>query len=488
MVANHRAAIASLESWASSILTPEARRYALWELSRRAGVTRDQFDSWRIEHAVGHDVVWINGESPEKIDFPLAPAAFWKKLERRAFEIAHASWMFPPQPQISREIPDFIVPFASERIGSRPLFQAIDSVTVICSLDLLTSLFLTLSRFEETIDDVRDEHGRFPSSESLAVKHGFLERPIVDEYGFALQQALSYLLPTYRAPVRELRVKLSHDIDDVGAPFRIRAVAGHTWVRHCPSASFRDLASAVSGVEPAYLSCVRAISRISLESGLDSALYWKSCAYSAYDSGYSLSDPKVQAVVRWAGEQGIELGAHPGYHTFSSCAELSRQLESIRNLIGTQSLGGRQHYLRWCPETWKDWESCGMAYDSTVGYADRIGFRAGTSIPYMPWLLDLGREARLLEIPLTVMDVTVAVTTQIPEEQFENVMRIVAKCRLVGGVFTLLWHNNSLMDSRYGDTYFRLINHLAGAKRFRWEDQVRAPRATQKKRPRPSVS
>ena len=118
-----------------------------------------------------------------------------------------------------------------------------------------------------------------------------------------------------------------------------------------------------------------------------------------------------------------------------------------------------------------------MAYDSTVGYADRIGFRAGTCVPYQPWLLDLGREARLLEIPLTVMDVTVAGVTDAPEAQFEDIMGIIAKCRLVGGVFTLLWHNKSLMDPRYSDTYFRLINHLSGAKRFAWEDEVHATRA-----------
>jgi hypothetical protein len=56
-------------------------------------------------------------------------------------------------------------------------------------------------------------------------------------------------------------------------------------------------------------------------------------------------------------------------------------------------------------------------------------------------------------------------------------MAIVAKCRLVGGVFTLLWHNNSLMEPRYGDTYIRLIDRLAGAARFAWEDELRAPRA-----------
>src|SRR5262249_14599496 len=150
------------------------------------------------------------------------------------------------------------------------------------------------------------------------------------------------------------------------------------------------------------------------ERRLDSALYWKSSPYSDHDSGYDLFDSKIQAVSRWACENGIELGAHPGYYTYLLQQHLSDQLESIRRAAGTRHIGGRQHYLRWSPQTWEDWEMCGMAYDSSLGYADEIGFRAGTCIPYRPWLLGPGREASLLEIPLTVMDVTVAGNTRSP--------------------------------------------------------------------------
>ncbi len=459
---------------APRIVRREARLYALWELSRRAGITRHQFDAWRIDHRNDRDVIWINGGSPQRIEFPVAPPEFWNRLGSRQIEVARASWMFPPPPAIQAAIPDFVVPFSSGVKSRQPLFQAADSMTVVCSADLLTSLLLTLSRYEEAINKTRDAHGRFPASASLATEHGFLERPIVDEYGYAFQQAFSYLRPGYTPPVRELRVKLSHDIDEVGMPFRIRPVVGHTLARRNPIATLRDLAGILGASEPTYLACVRTICRISIESRLDSALYWKSSPYSDYDSGYSLCDAKIRAVIRWAREHGIEMGGHPGYYTYHSREKLQEQFEHIQSAIGTRLMGGRQHYLRWSPQTWEDWEACGIAYDSTLGYADGIGFRAGTCIPYKPWLLGAGREANLLEIPLTVMDVTVAADK--PEEQFQRIMTIVAKCRLVGGVFTLLWHNNSLIAPCYGDTYMRLINHLAGARRFAWEDEVPAPR------------
>lgn len=460
---------------ANTMICRRARLYSLWELSRRAGITRDQFEAWKVDSYPDHDVVWIDWGRKKRIDFPVSPPEFWNKLSSRPFEVGFACWMFPPSLTIADAIPNFVVPFSAGPVAGQPLFRAVNSSHVTCSTDLLSSILLTLSRYEEVVCDLRDNHSRFPAAASLAAEHGFVDRPIIDEYGFGFEQAVSYLLPAWTAPPRELRVKLSHDIDQVGFPFRIRPVVGHALVRRKPMAAFRDLFSALGGCEPSYLNCLRTICRLSLDRGLDSALYWKSPPYTNYDSGYSLSDRKIQAVIQWAREKGIEMGAHPGYYTYGSVERLREQFEYVRRAVGNTLIGGRQHYLRWSPETWEQWEECGFAYDSTVGYADRIGFRAGTCIPYKPWLLGPAREANLLEIPLTVMDATLSHYMGLrTEQQLERIMRVVAKCRLVGGVFTLLWHNTSLMDPSYGDTYMILVDSLAGTKRFAWEDENRS--------------
>jgi hypothetical protein len=112
---------------------------------------------------------------------------------------------------------------------------------------------------------------------------------------------------------------------------------------------------------------------------------------------------------------------------------------------------------------------CGLAYDSTVGYADRIGFRAGTCIPYRPWLFSLDRAANLLEIPLLVMDGTLLHYMGLsPEQSLDAVQELVARCRAVGGVFTLLWHNSSLLDPGAAALYRQLLDSLAGSERFDW--------------------
>jgi hypothetical protein len=334
-------------------------------------------------------------------------------------------------------------------------------------LDLPASILLTLSRFEEMQATERDVHGRFSASMSLAARDGFLNRPIVDEYGLALEQALTHLLPRWQPVERKLRVKLSHDIDEVGIPFNFSSAVGHTIRRHKPLATVRDLLGSVVGLSPTYLKLIRSIVRMSLERGLDSAVYWKASRRSPLDSGYDPRHPKVREVISWLHEQGVETGVHPGYETFLSPDRLLREVQILREALGEQPLGGRQHYLRWCPDSWLHWETCGLAYDSTVGYADQIGFRAGTCVPYRPWLLFLNREANLIEIPLLVMDGTLLYYMGLtPRQSLEAVLECVTRCSFIGGVFTLLWHNSSLIDPIYKDLYRNILDTLAGHKKF----------------------
>jgi len=374
----------------------------------------------------------------------------------------------------ARLVPDFIVPFCSkESRPGQPLFDQVGPQTFECTEDLLASIVLTLSRFEELQPIEKDEHGRFPASASLAKAHGFLNRPIVDEYGLGFQQILLRLTPGWNPEPAKLRIKVTHDVDQLGIPFSLRSALGHLLLRRAPLACARDFLSLALPVEPGYLNFVRAICRHSLDRNICPAVYWKASPPGPFDTGYDLNDPRVANVITWCRERGIELGVHPSYDTFESPTKLQQEVEHVRNVVGYKHIGGRQHYLRWCPRTWVEWEGCGLAYDSSVGYADHVGFRAGTCFPYFPWLLESDRQSALLEIPLIVMDGTLIGYMKLDlEESLQIVQKLVRSCALVGGVFTLLWHNSSLVGTD-AQLYLRILDYLAGESDYDWEADIR---------------
>ena len=454
-------------------VTPEARLYALDQLATRAGVQRDFWRKWKIQCGPDETVVSVGDGTRKRIRFKHAPRQFWVQLRRQVFQTAYVGWMAPPSPYVQRYVPGFIVPFAHEQMSST-LFTVAANGDVECSLDLLGSILLTLSRFEETLPGERDGHGRFTAAQSVAFQQGFLHRPIVDEYGLAFEQALACVVPGWTPTQRKLRVKVSHDIDHVGIPFRLRPTLGHSLIRHAPGQTLRDFLAPVMGLRPSQLDCVLRAINLSRNYGLSSTAYWKASPVGPMDSGYDPKHPKVLKTIAHLKREGVECGVHPGYQTFANPERLAQEVSILREALEEAYLGGRQHYLRWAPHTWMDWERCGLAYDSTLGFADHIGFRAGTCTPYRPWLLEENRQAELLEIPLAIMDVTLNgyMGHRRLADRYCLIGDCIARCELVGGVFTLLWHNDRLLDRADRATYEWILAKVSGSTGFDWREAL----------------
>lgn len=453
-------------------LTREARIYGVREIARRAGVSDDLISGWRIEITDRSTLVSLDPNGKKKICFPFDMGNQGLSSADIKSKPARATWAYPPPTELARLTPDFVIPFVGtgNTDGKMAMFRCGNPDSIEFNFDLLTTAVWTLARAEEIVELERDAHGRFPASASMAVREHFLHRPIVDEYGFAFAQALSCLLPGWSPQRGPFRVKLSHDIDEVGIPFSLRTTLGHTLRRGKPSATIEDLLSSFTEQYPVYLAAILEVARLSLEYDVNSAFYWKASSVSEYDSGYNPDHPKIKRAMRWLFESGFENGVHPGYETFGSIGRLSAEVAAMRQCLGQIELGGRQHYLRWNPQTWRHWESCGLAYDSSVGFAERIGFRAGTCVPYQPWLFAENREANLLEIPLLVMDRTLNSYMRLgAERSLELVADCIERCRSVGGVFTLLWHNDALIEPSYGELYPRILSRVLGSPRFDWK-------------------
>lgn len=452
-------------------ITPQARRYALLELARRAGVSAEMFRTWTIRQDWKGTTLELSSTPAKQILFPNATTELLRRIAGNQASTVRREWLYEPPAEIKKAVPDFIVPFADGEKGSEPLFVATNRDRIVCSVDLLLAVILVLSRWEEAIATEHDPHGRFCAKQSVAFKDAFLERPIVDEYGLALEQALKFLYPGWRVPDRKLRAKISHDADHVGIPFHGKNLLRQIAHRD-PKNAWRELWGWLPDCDPADLCAVREIVALTREHNLDSAVYWMASAPSLRDSGYDPRHRKVRRLINWLSEQGVECGVQPGYSTYRSPERLRREVNLLREVLGDGPLGGRQHYLRWCVDTWIHWEMCGLAYDSTLSFADHIGFRCGTSIPYQPWLLSLNRPADLLEIPLLVMDRTLLGYMNLTEERsVEAVQRCVERCTAVGGVFTMVWHNNTLLEPNYRSLYLKLLHVLEGADQFDWKKE-----------------
>ena len=183
------------------------------------------------------------------------------------------------------------------------------------------------------------------------------------------------------------------------------------------------------------------------------------------EGDYDLDAHDVRALIGELRELGAEFGIHPGYATLGDPARLAAEKARLDAALGTGRYGGRQHWLRFrAPDTWRHWAAAGLTYDSTMGFADREGFRCGTSHPFRPFDVEQDREIDVLEVPLIAMDATLRHYRKLtPEATRARLLELAGACRRVGGTFTLLWHNSSLEGAwkPWGDVYRCLVPELA---------------------------
>jgi hypothetical protein len=340
-------------------------------------------------------------------------------------------------------------------------------------LDVFGSVFFMLARYEEAVGGDRDRHGRFPASASLAVREGFLDRPIVNEYVEILWSCMERLWPSLRRKARVFRVRPSHDVDCPSYytfyPKReiAMAVAGDVVKRRSPALALRRLRS--------WLEVARGSARDpfdtfdwlmdrSEERGWISSFNFIAGGETEFDRPrYPLGHDMVQGVISRIVGRGHEVGFHPSYSTVGDEGRWRSELDALRSgAPGARVRGGRQHYLRFeVPGTWRLWDGAGLEYDSTLVYADRAGFRCGTCYEYP--VFDVGRRVslKLKERPTIVMESTVISDRYMGlgtgRDAHDIISDLKEKCRTFDGDFVVLWHNSALSDSESADLYLSAI-------------------------------
>jgi hypothetical protein len=404
-------------------------------------------------------------------------------LPEGLFATDPAAWLteasLPPSPLPWREIEGRRLPVL---YGPRPVPWTVvsgDEGSAHVAIDVVGSAFFMLTRYEEVAVGARDAYGRFPVSSSVADREGFVGVPIVDAYVELMWSALRRLWPRLERRRRSFRLALTHDVDDplasLGrtAPRLARQLAADALVRRDPALAARRVRSWAAmrrgdhRLDP--YNTFDFLMAVSERHGMTSAFYFLATEEASTRNGpYTLEHPWVRALITRIHRRGHEIGYHAGFDTYRDAERTGEEFRRLRTAatelgVSQSQWGGRQHYLRWeNPSTWANWEQAGLDYDSTVGFADRIGFRLGTCHEFPTFQVRERRPLRLRERPLIVMDRTVFDYMRLsPEDAREAVLEVARECRRAAGTLTVLWHNSTLPTAAQRRWYEALAQALA---------------------------
>lgn len=346
--------------------------------------------------------------------------------------------------------------------------------------DILALAAWMMTRHEEIGTEDLDEHGRFPAVASHAYAHGYLERPVVDEWLQVLRQIIRRLWPGLELQKSTLTTAVSHDVD---APSRsgFSPILQVVRLATADALKRKDLKLAL-GTFQSKLQTRGSLCKADPFNTFDwlmdcaeakslKAAFYFICGRTvkSRDALYDVEHPAIRALLRRIHQRGHEVGLHPSYGTCLEPGAIAKEAARLRRVcaeegVRQESWGGRMHYLRWRhPDTLREWEVAGMSYDSTLGYADHPGFRCGTCYEYPAYDPDRDQILNVRIRPLVVMEATVMAPWYLglgaSERAKEKFMTLKERCRQVGGVFTLLWHNSELIEPEKRELFKCVLDH-----------------------------
>ena len=159
-------------------------------------------------------------------------------------------------------------------------------------------------------------------------------------------------------------------------------------------------------------------------------------------------------------DRGCEVGLH-GIDAWRDLQKAKIESDHIRELTGQATIGVRMHWLYFDETSPETLDRAGFPYDSTFGYNDALGFRAGTTQPFLP----PGAE-RLLELPLNIQDTAMFYPSRMnlsESRALDSCKKLLGITKVFGGVVTVNWHTRSLSPERlWGDFYKALLDEMRG--------------------------
>lgn len=305
-------------------------------------------------------------------------------------------------------------------IGETPKYLIHDGKM---GFDLINIVFYLLSRQEEYTYKHRDLWGCFSSTYSTLYENGILGIPIINYYvdhlGTYIQQKIKQSPKPKWKNGGSCAVILSHDVDRLSSEYISIALNRMLKARENPN----PVSAFMSSIKE-FLFVARSNShKWDLSDWTNKENEYGFCStffLTANTKNRHIDDPSywIDSKIMYDGKKtalhnvakiienkGWEIGLHGSMNSYQDQDLLFMEKDLLANQTGCHILGIRQHYLRFdIHKTWQIYENLSFSYDTTLGFNERNGFRAGIAFPFYPYDMQNNREYNLMELPMSIMD------------------------------------------------------------------------------------
>lgn len=314
--------------------------------------------------------------------------------------------------------------------------------------DIFSAAFYLVSRYEEYLPFTPDKYDRFPHTDSLAYREGFLSIPLVQHWVQQLKQILGVsfspsitdepiFLPTYDA---DILFQYKHQ----SIFHNLRSLFGH--LLHGRFSALSHQIQVIGGSMPDPYYQWPSLWKLLKEAGKQGTYFFSANEkQQGNDQQLSIHLAAVQSIIQECSRQG-KVGWHPSLQSSVTFSEMKKERGLLQQVLLPSITDVRFHFLRFrLPESYRWLIDLGIEREHSMGYGAVNGFRASYADPF-PWFdLQNNKVTSLLIHPFCYMD-TAAIYHQhwAPAEAMAYLKQLQKNTRGVVDQLALVFHPHCL--------------------------------------------
>ncbi|MEO8664942.1 MAG: hypothetical protein ABI462_05540 [Ignavibacteria bacterium] len=326
--------------------------------------------------------------------------------------------------------------------------------TVTVNYDIIASSFYFLSGWQEKFCSTKDEFGRFPYNESIQKKYDLQTIPVVNYYFTVLKDAIemAYGVKLQNRVAENFSCFLTHDIDELKTIWMQESF--HALKKRKIANIFPQVMKKIKGNNVG--ESIDSVESIEKKHQIRSTYFFlvrKGNVNEFKNADYDIKENKITALVNGVKSSGNEIALHGSFFTHNSKKNLEEDKTVLSNVISNENIyGNRFHYLCFdIDKTPGVLEGSGFRYDSTLGFAEHTGFRNSYSDPFYLFNWEEEKMSKVIEFPLTVMDVSLYFSQYMhisQSESFVKIKKLIDQIKKINGCLVLNWHNTSYLKNK----------------------------------------
>ncbi|MCC7051145.1 MAG: polysaccharide deacetylase family protein [Bacteroidia bacterium] len=335
-------------------------------------------------------------------------------------------------------------------VNELPVFFSTSRKSIL-PFDVFAATFFMVSRYEEYLPVIRDSYDRFEATSSFAHQHNFLQKPIVDWWILLLRNQLQQIFPDLVLKKNTYSFISTIDIDNAYAYLEKGIV--RTAGAYLKSVLKRNIPQVVERTRVLLGNLPDPYNTYQFQIELQKKYKFKTIYffllgdYGYNDTNVSASSKKFCSLIKKLADY-YEVGIHPSFGSSENPEKVNTEINRLSKITHREITKSRQHFLKLnLPDTYRTLIDLDITDDYTMGFANELGFRAGTSMMFNFYNLDNETETPLKIHPFAAMEATLNHYMKInPEDAIEKLKPIIDEVKKVNGTFISLWHNESMSN------------------------------------------